>query len=105
MKKLCLAFVCVAIGIGGWMGLEGRSSAESSARAGSYHPRYGGGSPQPPLRSLDRGEEVLELQDTAVILGTLVALAVILDAAAGRSDDAAATDLTNRQRVKASPAR
>jgi hypothetical protein len=55
MKKLCLAFVCVAIGVGGWMGLEGRSSAESSTRAASYHPGYGGGLPQPPLRSLDRG--------------------------------------------------
>ena len=103
MKKLCLAFVCVAIGVGGWMGLEGRSAAQSNPRAGSYHPGYSGGSPPPPLRSSDRGEEVLELQETAVILGTLVALAVIVDAAVGSSDDAAAADLTNRQRVQASP--
>jgi hypothetical protein len=105
MKKLCLAFVCVAIGIGGWMGLEGRSAAESNPRAGSYHPGYSGGSPPPPLRSSDRGEEVLELQETAIILGTLVALAVIVDAAApGRGDEAPA-DATNRHRVHASPAR
>jgi hypothetical protein len=105
MKKLCLAFVCVAIGVGGWMGLEGRSSAESSPRAGSYHPGYSGGSPQPPLRSPDRGEEVLELQETAIILGTLVALAVVVDSVAGGSDAEAPAGSTNRHRVDASPAR
>jgi hypothetical protein len=105
MKKLCLAFVCVAIGVGGWMGLEGRSSAEPGPRAGPYHPEYKGGSPQPSVRSSDRGEEALELQETTVILGTLVALAVIVDAVTGGSDDEAPANSTQRHRVHPSPAR
>ena len=95
MIKLCLALVCVVIGVGGWIGLEGRPSAESSPDTGSYHPGYGGGSPQPPLRLPDQGEEMLEFQETALILGTLIVLAIVVDSVTARSDCAPSVESKN----------
>ena len=104
MKKLCLVLVCFAVGVGGWMGLYGRSSAGSSLGASPDPSGYRGALSQPPLRLPDRPQETTDEAVTALVLGTLIGLVVVAGTVAARRDCAASLDSKNGHGNPPSPA-
>jgi hypothetical protein len=105
MKKLCLVLVCFTIGVGGWMALDGRTFAGSSLGAGSHPSEYGGGSPQPrPRESSDQPDQTMDVEEAAVVLGTLIGMLVVAGEVAARRDCVASVDAKSPHGNQASPA-